>query len=1021
MAWLGTWANRIELLIHNANVDNTLYNFPILVSLSASSGLTNTDLSAVFSNIETTTNRKKIAITDYTGTSQHYVEIERWDQEASSAQLWVNVPEVHTDRPTLLYLYYDKNQTDNTTYIGDVGATPAQQVWNSNFIAVYNLNQDPSIGGNCILESTVSGADSGTSGAMPSTALVTGAVGKALLFDGVDDNVWGYGDNTRPADNFSFECICKTSDTHVIYSENNSTADCVTGEKYVFSPDNKATNAGAGLSVGTNGITVVEHGNAYMPPLAVYEASIGTEFNYICIVYIDRTPAIYLNGTKVHTGLQSGKPLVFSPRTFGSHNYGFFEGVIDNVRFSKISLSDSWVKATHYSNTDSLVIFRDVPATSWLQTYEGGELSPWAKRIKLEIDNTKVDNSLVNFPTLINIGPSSGYNNIDIRSILTELDYGVVTGDDFTGVNGEAPNTYLWSPITGSLSIESNKLRSVITNAIQNNKTGSNFKISGDFDIQVDYTLVSVTSIDTWNVRLYAFTENYDDNIDIARRYGSGDFYFDSYNVDGGGYTTNSTATTNTTGKLRLRRVGSTVTSYYWGGSDWVTLSASLSWVFDDVTVSIYCNTATTAQSHTADFDNFTVNSGTLYWPQSAYPYRKKLAVTSEDGTTQLPVEIDYWDATASGIQLWTSVPHVKSDETTNLYLYYDVDKTDNTDYIGDTGSTIGQSIWDDNFIAVYHMNEIDTVDSTNNSNTGAAAAGIENSNIIDGQIAKAIHFDADSPDASTDYIDLGSTPFNNFPGITVECMYKPTVLPSDGISATAWHNTHALVSKYYDGADRNFRINCDQVTDKLMFQLSTDTLDDNDGGIYSNNAVVVDTTYYVVGCWSGYTNETTIHVDGQKQTDTYSRGGSYTATNTSPVYIGADYYNNFKYTPTDGDIDEVRMSDIVRSNAWIETTSYSNYDTLIYYNAEESYTVPVPDAYFYHGHITENNVPIVRTVLLYNRSTGELMESTTSDASGYYLLETPYNENHFIVVLDDDAGEDYDALIQDRLPPNGQ
>ena len=47
------------------------------------------------------------------------------------AYLWVKVPVINAGAPTVLYLYYDAAQPDNTAYVGDIGSAPATAVWNS--------------------------------------------------------------------------------------------------------------------------------------------------------------------------------------------------------------------------------------------------------------------------------------------------------------------------------------------------------------------------------------------------------------------------------------------------------------------------------------------------------------------------------------------------------------------------------------------------------------------------------------------------------------------------------------------------------------------------------------------------------------------------------------------------------------------------------------------------------------------------------------------------------------------------
>jgi hypothetical protein len=102
-------------------------------------------------------------------------------------------------------------------------------------------------------------------------------------------------------------------------------------------------DSGAGVSVGTNGISVYEHSGGYMPPLAVYSATIGTGWNHIAVTYSNGLPRIYLNGILVRTGLQSPKTNVYATQKAGGGPYGNFHGSIDEVRIFNRALSDSEV------------------------------------------------------------------------------------------------------------------------------------------------------------------------------------------------------------------------------------------------------------------------------------------------------------------------------------------------------------------------------------------------------------------------------------------------------------------------------------------------------------------------------------------------------------------------------------------------------------------------------------------------------------------------------------------------------
>lgn len=76
---------------------------------------------------------------------------------------------------------------------------------------------------------------------------------------------------------------------------------------------------------------------------------------------------------------------------------------------------------------------------------------------------------------------------------------------------------------------------------------------------------------------------------------------------------------------------------------------------------------------------------------------RKKIAVTTSDGETQCYVEIEKWDDANEQAVLWVKAPTISSSADTDLYLYYDADHADNTDYVGDIGSLPAQIVWNEN------------------------------------------------------------------------------------------------------------------------------------------------------------------------------------------------------------------------------------------------------------------------------------------------------------------------------------
>jgi len=171
-----------------------------------------------------------------------------------------------------------------------------------------------------------------------------GQVDYALGFDGTDDYIV-VGTTGRPTDTFSFGGWFKTSATHEIDPQNTTSTGGVNNQRYAFDPQHGGdANAGAGLSIGTNGVSVYEHGSNYMPATAVYATELGDDWNHIMIVYDKKRPTIYLNGRAVLTGLSSPRAIVNSPIQFGGMAYGYFEGLMDEVRIYNRVLSAAEIK-----------------------------------------------------------------------------------------------------------------------------------------------------------------------------------------------------------------------------------------------------------------------------------------------------------------------------------------------------------------------------------------------------------------------------------------------------------------------------------------------------------------------------------------------------------------------------------------------------------------------------------------------------------------------------------------------------
>ncbi|MDD5387563.1 MAG: calcium-binding protein, partial [Sulfuricurvum sp.] len=195
---------------------------------------------------------------------------------------------------------------------------------------------------------------------------------QSMKFDGNDTvTLLSREEAMQITNSFSFGAWIKVSATHQIDPESSSGVEGIWNQHYAFEPsyggDSTANGyLGAGLSVGTNGISVYEHCGWYLPATAVYSGNIGTEFNHIMVVYENKIPHIYLNGNLVYTGRESILSNVFSPYIAGGMNpYGYINGLMDDIQIYDRALSAEEVMNIKNGNvlTDGLVVKYDFEGT----------------------------------------------------------------------------------------------------------------------------------------------------------------------------------------------------------------------------------------------------------------------------------------------------------------------------------------------------------------------------------------------------------------------------------------------------------------------------------------------------------------------------------------------------------------------------------------------------------------------------------------------------------------------------------
>jgi len=639
-------------------------------------------------------------------------------------------------------------------------------------------------------------------------------------------------------------------------------------------------------------------------------------------------------------------------------------------------------------------------------------LSGWKKRRKLTIDSFYIDSTLNNFPVFVTLSTSAGKNNDDVSDVIDYLNSTISVDDDFTGPDDSYADSDKWvtsDSANGTARILNGELHISLNSSASYEYPNihSIFNLHGDFDIQIDFNdLINGNSVDNCGVEL-RITEGDGEQSQYramirAGRYSSSD-YFTSFIKIAGVETYDHHARSYDYGKFRLVRSGNVLTAYYIDGSGttWQQLGSESGFITADCRIYVGVWSPTNGGAVGADIDNFTVTSGVISWPTySTYPNRKKVMFTKDDGVTPLYAEIDSWNYIGKDVHFWVAVPTVFSGTDTNIYLYYDPDQNDNLNYVGDNNDQAAKNVWDSNFKAVYHFTEDPTIaisDSTWNGSNGISWS------------------------MSSD--NLASTPYGT--GVEFDTVDHFIQIP-DGV----WDNnlsTVEILMKYNSGNGRIFekggsgesvdtnQLRIEWQSSAVYYIFEKGAGADYGYGPYSLSYDPRDGNYHMV---TGIIENSKFvaEIDGARISSITTNGNTDTTAHTAlgpnnalHSETGLRVYSTFL-----GVVGELRISDIARSYAWTKATYYSNFDNLISWGSEES-----EPQYYIDGYVKEKNAPVSRTVRIYDRTTGLLMDTDISRSSdGYYYVTTTSSGEHFVVVFDDDNGVVYNALISDRLIP---
>lgn len=275
-----------------------------------------------------------------------------------------------------------------------ISISPSKAVWDSDFVAVYHMAQNPTGGADSLFDSTIYG-NHGTPQGTPE--LVNGIIGKAFDFDGTDSEYILIGDHAS----------LDLSGPLTLEAFHN--ADSVTNHgilnKGPFNNNPGAyhlavATAGSGFQIGVNGANYDQGGS---PVIDTWYYQAG--------VYDLTDIDLFIDGSSLGSPTAYTTPIPADGNALRIANYygaGFaYNGAISEVRISKIDRSASWIDLTNKSLRNTLL------------TWAAATTNPIPYSFDLRIPARS--ENLAGFPLTVVFDANAGTNNFNTDDIFHQL------------------------------------------------------------------------------------------------------------------------------------------------------------------------------------------------------------------------------------------------------------------------------------------------------------------------------------------------------------------------------------------------------------------------------------------------------------------------------------------------------------------------------------------------------------------------------------------------------------------------
>lgn len=333
--------------------------------------------------------------------------------------------------------------------------------------------------------------------------------------------------------------------------------------------------------------------------------------------------------------------------------------------------------------------------------------------------------------------------------------------------------------------------------------------------------------------------------------------------------------------------------------------------------------------------------------------------VFSIDGSTQLNHELVFYDTSTNTTEIWVKLPYLNSTTATEFKVYYGNSTVT---------STSTNATWNYNYVFVNHMNGITDVqvDSSNANQTYSSTTGTPSNTT--GQIGKAIYFNAGDKIEFNDASSLDLTGSNYCSLAWVQ------------VSFTDTNNGKPVLTKASASATTNYQHWIgDDISGTNRYVYSWNSTTNINSTSQLNNwtwaftgLTQVNTTYkqfFLNGISNGYGLQT------------------LGAVNSGKLIIADSPYVADNYR---GTIDEIRLLNTTCSEAFVNTTYQSTYNSTNFLTTKETWIITAVEL---TNNATINSFNVTINGTEYNTTTGSI--DTLLEKNGSYY-ELTFTNNNF-------------------------